>query len=285
MIDRGIALFKGRKLLIATKHQKESVIAPVLEKELGVHCFVNDAFDTDSLGTFTGEIERKLDPISTVREKCLQAMDASNCDLAVASEGSFGSHPSLYFVTADDEFLIFIDRKHNLEILVRELSTSTNFDGKQIHNDRELRDFASQAHFPSHGLILRKSKDEHADIVKGLTDEVSLLDSFNFLITKHGSVYVETDMRAMYNPMRMSVIENAATQLVEKVKSCCPQCQIPGFGVTDVQKGLPCGLCGMPTNSTLSFIYSCKQCSFTAEEMHPNQKTVEDPMYCDNCNP
>ena len=91
-------MFQNRKLVIATKHQKEIVIAPILEKELGVICFINEDFDTDTLGTFTGEIERKLDPISTVREKCIKAMDLSNCDMGVASEGSFGPHPSLFFV-------------------------------------------------------------------------------------------------------------------------------------------------------------------------------------------
>lgn len=88
--------FKGRRLLIATKHKKERVIAPILEKELGVNCFVTD-IDTDKFGTFTGEIERKEDAISTARNKCLLAMELENCDLVLASEGSFGAHPSLFF--------------------------------------------------------------------------------------------------------------------------------------------------------------------------------------------
>lgn len=60
------------------------------------------------------------------------AMELANCDLAVASEGSFGPHPTIYFVHADDEFLLFIDKKNDLEIIVRELSTVTNFNGSEI---------------------------------------------------------------------------------------------------------------------------------------------------------
>ncbi|MDO9153157.1 MAG: hypothetical protein Q7U47_05530 [Paludibacter sp.] len=90
-------MFLHRKLIIATKHEKESIIAPILEKELGVTCFINKNFNTDELGTFTGEIERVLDPISTAREKCIRAMNLSNCDLGVASEGSFAPHPSIFF--------------------------------------------------------------------------------------------------------------------------------------------------------------------------------------------
>jgi len=278
-------MFKGRRLVIATKHEKEKVIAPLIEQSLGVFCFVEEGFDTDSLGTFTGEIERKLDPVATARQKCLMAMEASNCDLGIASEGSFGSHPSMFFVSADEEILIFIDKKSNLEIIARELSVETNFNGKEIKSEKELFDFAESVKFPSHGLILRKSKNDNSEILKGITDSNALKAGFNKLIRKSQSIYVETDMRAMYNPSRMSIIENAAKKLVEKINSCCPQCERAGFGVTEVKKGLECSLCGAPTQSTLSFILVCQQCNFTKEEMHPHKKKQEDPMYCDYCNP
>jgi hypothetical protein len=278
-------MFQERKLIIATKHEKESVIAPILEKELGVSCFIDKNFDTDTLGTFTGEVERELDPISTAREKCLRAMKLNNCDLGIASEGSFGPHPSIFFVNADDEILIFIDSKNNIEVIVRELSTSTNFNGKQIQTQKELLEFAKQTDFPKHGLILRKSKDENTDIHKGLIDLVNLNSTFELLLSKYNSVYAETDMRAMYNPTRMSVIKKATQKIVDKIKSTCPQCQMPGFGITDAKRGLECSLCGSPTNSTLSYVYVCQHCKFTKEEMYPNKKITEDPTYCDNCNP
>jgi len=278
-------MFRSRKLLIATKHQKESVIAPILERELGVICFVDETYDTDILGTFTGEIERELDPIATAREKCLRAMKINNCDLGIASEGSFGPHPSMFFVNADDEFLIFIDTKNNIEVIVRELSTSTNFNGKEVQNQKELFEFADQVRFPTHGLILRKSKDENTDIHKGITDIENLKKSFEQLYSKYNSVYVETDMRAMFNPTRMNVIEKATQKLVQKIKSTCPQCQMPGFGITDAKKGLKCSLCSSPTNSILSYIYVCQHCQFIKEEMYPHNKTTEDPTYCDYCNP
>lgn len=278
-------MFKGRSLVIATKHEKEKVIAPLLEQALGVVCFIQEGFDTDTLGTFTGEIERELDPIATARQKCLLAMEVSDCDLGIASEGSFGPHPSIFFVSADDEFLIFIDKKNDLEIIVRELSTETNFNGSEIKNEQELLDFADLVKFPSHGLILRKSKIDNSYIVKGITNLEDLKKSFHLMLKKFNNVYAETDMRAMHNPSRMTVIKNATKKLVDKVNSCCPQCNIPGFGVTDAKKGLECSLCGSPTNSTLSFIYSCQKCHFKKEEMYPHKKTTEEPMYCDFCNP
>lgn len=53
-------IFTGRKLLIATKQKKEKVITPLLEKALGVICFINTDFNSDIFGTFTGEIDAAM---------------------------------------------------------------------------------------------------------------------------------------------------------------------------------------------------------------------------------
>lgn len=278
-------MFKGRTLLIATKHEKEKVIAPILETEVGVRCIVSSKFDTDLLGTFTGEIERENDAIVTLRIKCLHAMEMSDCDLGIASEGSFGSHPYIPFIHADDEFLILIDKKNDLEIIERELSTETNFTGTELKTEKELIEFALIVKFPSHGLILRKAEDDNTEIIKGIMDWEVLKQAFKHLMEKYGQAYIMTDMRAMYNPTRMEVIQKAAIKLVKKIKSLCPDCDTPGFGITRVKQGLPCSLCGFATRSTLSYIYQCKKCYFLNEEKFPQAKTVEDPAYCDMCNP
>lgn len=278
-------MFRGRTLLIATKHKKENVIAPILEKELGLKCIVSTNFDTDELGTFSGEIERKDDPLVTLKNKCLLAMELSNCDLGVASEGSFGSHPYIPFIHADDEFLIFIDKKNHLEIIERELSTKTNFTGTEVKTEKELTEFVKNVKFPSHGLIMRKAEDDNTEIIKGITDWNVLKISFQQFMEKYGQAYIMTDMRAMFNPTRMEVIQKATIKLVNKIKALCPNCNTPGFGITEAKAGLPCSLCGRETRSTLSHIYQCKKCDFIKEKKYPHDKTEEDPMYCDVCNP
>ena len=278
-------MFQDRKIIIATKHQKEKVIAPILKQELGVICFVDETFDTDLFGTFSGEVKRELNPIATAREKCLSAMKKNNCDLGIASEGSFGPHPYLHFLNTDDELLVFIDMQNKIEIIVNELSTSTNFHGMQINNLVELFDFANQVKFPEHGIILKNSKDNFKEIFKGIVDFESLEKTYKYLDTKYQSVFAESDMRALYNPTRMKVIEIATYKLIQKIKSVCPKCNFPGFGITDAIKGLKCSLCGLPTNSILSYIYKCQHCYYTKEELYPNSKKLEDPMYCNYCNP
>jgi len=278
-------MFAGRKLVIATKHEKEKVIAPLLENNLGVQCFAAGNFDTDTLGTFTGEVERQHDPVTTLRNKCLLAMELNQCDLGVASEGSFGPHPALVFVPADDELVMLIDTKNNLEIIARELSTETNFKGSEIQNENELLGFAKNVSFPSHALILRKAKDDNTGIIKGITQWGALKKGFNQLQREYGTVYTETDMRAMYNPTRMQVIKQATAKLIAQIQSLCPQCSTPGFAITEVKQGLPCLWCGSATLSTLSHVYVCRKCNYTLEKKYPNNKTSEEPMYCQTCNP
>ena len=277
--------FLNRSLLIATQHGKEQVIAPLFEKSLGVRSFVPANYNTDQWGTFTGELERKHGPLETLRLKCMMAMEQYNCDLGVASEGSFGPHPGLLFVPADDELVILIDQKHGLEIVARELSTATNFDGAKLSTTQELLEFAQRVEFPSHRLILRAYKKSKQAIIKGIGDWETLRSSFDQLIEKYGVAYAETDMRAMYNPSRMKVIESAAIKLLQQLNSQCPACGVPGYWVVEVKPGLPCERCGYATKSTYSHIYACKKCKHVEEISYPNNKFFEEPTYCDLCNP
>lgn len=278
-------MFHKRHLLIATKHLKERVIAPIFETEFGVTSFVSDVFDTDSLGTFSGEIERKEDALTTLRNKCILSATATQSDLVVATEGSFGAHPSIFIAHANTELIMLKDFKNDLEIVAKEISLDTNFNGQKISTEADLLEFAKKVKFPSHGLILKNEEANFSVLFKGIQTEAILLEKFRYLKQYKDYVYVETDMRAMYNPTRMQVIERVTKQLIEKLKSLCPSCQTPGFDVVQVVSGLPCQLCKRPTRSTLYHVYECKKCTYQSNKMFPRGVQSEDPMYCDTCNP
>lgn len=279
-------LFRGRKLLIATKHQKDRVIAAPMSEAFGVNCFTSgDEFDTDQLGTFTGEKPRVSDPVSTAREKCLKGMEQFNCDLGIASEGSFFPDPYSFIGHVNEEVLILIDKKHDFEVIVKELSFETNFYAGQVDSEEALLELASKLNFPSHGLILRSEKDNDSKLFKGIKHQDHLLETYRDLKQNFDQVMLETDMRAMHNPTRMAVIAEATLKLIDKVKSTCKVCGTPGFGITGVEHGLPCGWCGTPTQSVLSYVHQCTKCNYTAVEKYPKGKETEDPMYCDSCNP
>jgi hypothetical protein len=277
--------FEGRSIVIATKHQKQNAMAALLEKELGVTCIVPENLDTDLLGTFSGEIERELSPIDAAKKKCMLAMELTNTDLAISSEGSFGAHPLLYFLPADDEVLAFIDQKNGLEIAVREISTKTNYNAKEVSSEEDLLAFAQSVQFPSHALILKDKKDGFTSIAKGIVNTKELLETFAKFKQSNETVYAETDMRAHLNPSRMQVIEETTEKLIKKIKTACPSCNTPGFGIKNSIPGLPCENCKTPSKSTLYHVYACQKCNHTYEAYFPNGKQQEDPTYCDRCNP
>ena len=284
-MPKKLKMFSGRNILIATNHGKEKVISPILAQNFGIESLTIEGLNTDILGTFSGEIERKEDPISTLRQKCLLGLKNTNLDLAIASEGSFGAHPSLFFAQANDELVMLLDTKNKIEIVARELSTETNFAAQTIKNEAELIEFAERVQFPSHGIIIRTDEKDYSKIYKGITKWEDLKFHFKEIRTENVTAYVETDMRALFNPTRMKNIQKATEKLVEKMKTCCPNCQTPGFEITKVIPGLPCEWCNRPTQSILKKIASCKKCYFKEEVLFPTDKKIESPEFCNHCNP
>lgn len=274
-------MFVGRKLLIATMHGKEKVIQPLLEKQLGLECVIPKDFNTDCFGTFSGEISRKMPPLATVKEKCLAAMERYGFDLALASEGSFGPHPTLFFLPANEEILMLIDKKNEFQITAVKRSTKTNFAGQQVSSQEELVAFAEKIGFPEHKLNLRCGNY----CEKGIAELSELRRAYRHFNTLGKKIEVETDMRAMNNPTRMKVIEQAAQLLLQKINARCPVCNTPGFFPDLPEPGLPCEDCGSPTRSLLKKISCCQKCNHKEEWFFPEGRKTEDPQYCDNCNP
>ena len=280
-----LRFFDGRAIAIATKHGKEAVIAPRLSEALGLRCVNSDQLDTDTLGTFSGEVERRLNPLETARLKCSLAMEITGTELAIASEGSFGAHPSIPFIPAHEELLVLIDKKNAWEFVVRRLETRTNYSQILLQSYDELDGFLTQAQFPSHAIIIKKSADDPTDCVKGVHDEKALRETIHRFMQRYGQCSLETDMRAMHNPTRMIVIDALTLELVQQIQSACPVCNTPGFRLTDIQRGLLCSNCGLPTRSVKSEVYRCQYCQHTEQRAPSHGLKMEDPMYCDFCNP
>jgi hypothetical protein len=285
-------LFHNRTAALATMHQKEQVMAPILQSSLGVQIIVPAALNTDDFGTFTRDVKRPGDQLSTARLKAAQAMGLTGLTLAFASEGSFGPHPLIPFQACDRELVILSDRTHGLEIVGQALSTETNYSHQRITTVEAALSFAKKIGFPTHGLVAMAdaqpisslnrgratgaTQQQTADcpIVKGITDTAQLVETVTWLLKKFGQAYLETDMRAMHNPTRMNVIAQATRDLVDRVRQSCPECGYPGFAPIQRQAGLPCALCGLPTDLTLAVIHSCQHCKFSRTVYFPDQREV-----------
>ena len=284
-METSLNKFKDRMAALGTMHQKEKVIAPLFDKELGVKILVPKDLDTDEFGTFTMDKKRTGSQKETAIHKAKAAMELLNLNIGIASEGSFGPHPAVPFGIANVELVVFIDNKLGLEIFGGHIEVVSYAQNTTAHTMDEVLKFARDINFPKHGIVIRRSDKNYGDMVKGIVNKEDLVKIATGLLKKHKSIWLETDFRAHVNQSRMKNIELATINLIENIKRECPNCQSLGFHKISPKPGLPCEQCGRPTDIPLYDVYVCDKCSFTKDIIYPSQKESAYAGYCDYCNP
>ncbi|MEY2910886.1 MAG: hypothetical protein RLZZ184_195 [Cyanobacteriota bacterium] len=283
-----MSIYNNRGAILATMHNKEKVISPLLKEHLGMNVIVTEGLNTDVFGTFTREIKRPDTQVITARLKAKKALEMYDQKIAIASEGSFTPHPLIPYIYANREIIIFLDKENDLEIIGEVFSTETNFNHQTISSLQEAEEFGKKVGFPAHGLIISfdNISTGKTEFIKGITSQENLINSVEIAIKNtNGKFNIETDMRAMYNPTRMKNIALTTQDLINKINSLCPRCNTPGFIINQKIPGLPCELCHQPTSSIKAVIFKCQKCSFTQQKLFPNNQEFADPSLCEYCNP
>ncbi|AFW96388.1 MULTISPECIES: DUF6671 family protein [Nostocales] len=283
-----MSIYNNRVAILATMHNKEKVISPLLKEHLGINLIVPQGLNTDVFGTFTREIKRPDTQIITARLKAKKALEMDDEKIAIASEGSFAPHPLIPYIYANREIIIFLDQENDLEIIGELFSIETNFNHQTISSLEEAEEFAQKVGFPEHGLVISFANIStgKTESIKGITSQENLINSVETAIKNtNGKFHIETDMRAMYNPTRMKNIAFATQDLINKINSLCPQCNTPGFMINQKIPGLPCELCHQPTSLIKAVIFQCQKCGFTQQQLFPNNQEFADPSLCEYCNP
>jgi hypothetical protein len=283
-----MSIYNNRVAILATMHNKEKVISPLLKEHLGINLIVTQGLNTDVFGTFTREIKRPDTQIITARLKAKKALKMYDEEIAIASEGSFAPHPLIPYIYANREIIIFLDQENDLEIIGEVFSMETNFNHQTISSLEEAEEFAQKVGFPEHGLVISfdNISTGKTEFIKGITSKENLINSVETAIKNtNGKFHIETDMRAMYNPTRMKNIAFATQDLINKINSLCPQCNTPGFMINQKIPGLPCELCHQPTSLIKAVIFQCQKGNFTQQQLFPNNQEFADPSLCEYCNP
>jgi len=277
--------FKGKRLHIVSKHRKQEYFEPAFTGRLGFICETVAAVDTDLLGTFSGEVERTLAPLECAREKYRQALPFCKDGYILASEGSFGAHPTLGWVATGEEWLVWYDIKEQFEVVVRNATLDTCFFGENITSEQQCLQFLQKVGFPKQGIILKHSRAHPQHMLKNLDTEQEVLNKVAEWLASGATPYIETDMRAMHNPTRQQHLTQVGHLMADALSSICDSCGWYGFSVTSVERGLPCGWCGNATESVLAEIYTCKKCNYSESKKFPRGIEQENPQFCNQCNP
>ena len=277
-------IYKYKHCILNTLHSKSEAIAKPFLEHLGVK-IIEQRGDTDQLGTFSGEVERPGSMFDVLKRKCEMGIELSGFKLGVASEGSFGPHPSIPFLACDYEALIFMDKEKDFFVYETNISENTNYASTTLKEENEFFNFAKVIKFPSHGIIVRPLEwDDKSIIFKGIKTLEGFRNAFKICqkASASQSVKVETDMRAHMNPTRMMVIRELSQKLCLRLKIKCPKCKMPGWGKTRILKGLECRECGSPTENIKEEIFGCVKCSF---EQSVRKEDSVGPENCPYCNP
>lgn len=276
--------YAGVRVALLTQHGKQEVLRDGLQDALGCTLVHTDAFDTDQLGTFTRDIAREGSQVEAARRKAELGMQLTGAPVGLASEGAFGPDPFAGMMNWDSELLLWVDATRHLEISAWAQGPAQSAH-RLVKNIDELMQFAAEAQFPSHALVVRPAQD-HPLIFKGLSTPEALHEALTqaLVASEHGTVFVENDLRAHCNPTRQALIRKAGEELARKLTSLCAACGSPGFWVHEKKRGLPCRACGTPTRLPLAEIWTCPACAHV-QERAVDAPAQADPAHCDHCNP
>lgn len=205
----------GLPVLIATMHGKEAVLGPILAG-LGFQVLLPIGYDTDALGTFSGDIRRPGTAFEAALEKARRACDATGVARAVSSEGTYRPSQTLFPGARNAELLAFVDRESGFECVEYVADTPTRFDKGRVPPDvhaSEVRALLKTIgwpqtrvlvvpHDPGEGVVMPEW------VFKGIGDERELAEAFEVCAgySTDGWVHLETDLRAHMNPSRMASI-------------------------------------------------------------------------------
>lgn len=277
--------YEGQRIALLTQHGKEVLIASILDPALACRVERVSGFDTDKLGTFTRDMPRFGTQLDAARRKARIGMELSGLPVGLASEGSFGPDPMTGMFPWNLELLVLLDDRLGIEVhgMAQGPAASGHL---RAATWSEVETFATREGFPAQKLVMRPDNEKEPVFTKGIADWAELRGCFEDCLSRaaSGKVFIETDLRAFANPARMRRIGEAATDLRQRLLSCCPACGQPGFWITERKPGLPCADCHTPTRIYKTEIWTCPGCQHQSAIDRQDRRFAQ-AAECPNCNP
>ncbi len=265
-------------LALLTQHGKESAVQSAL-MQAGYTVHTVPGFDTDTLGTFTGETPRAGSQLDAATTKARLATQISGQQYGLGSEGSFGPDPYVGLTAWAQEILVWWDAQAQRAVFALTQGALTNYAQRTVTTWAQAQEFATQSGFPEHGVVV--GKPGTASFTKDATDWPELELQVGTALAL-GPLWLETDMRAHRNPTRLRMIAECAQELSRLLQCPCPACKQPGFGEDSPIQGAVCKGCGAVTSAVRAKKTRCNACGYSEETVI--QATVP-ASRCERCNP
>lgn len=277
--------YAGERIGLATIHAKERAIAPPFRRLLGAKVVVAPNLDTDTLGTFTGEVPRPDALVETSLMKAELVFRSMDIDCAIASEGSYGPIDRLPLVAGGLEIMAFVDRKRGIRTIETLVTHRTNWRLVSFEaGDPSVPQAVKSLGFPEYGVfVISGSVGGHTiKDLETIGDVVAAVDQ-QARRSDVGRALVVADMRAHRNPTRMKVLRALAWKLARRLATLCPKCKAPGFGHMMSPRGLPCESCGEPTHWIDFEIDGCSCCGHAVARPRKDGRRTAPRLSCRGC--
>lgn len=279
--------FRGSSIVFATNHGKAEAALEPFKRILSADV-ESLVIDSDSLGTFSGEVERQGSMLDALRGKVSLARERTSSRFVLTSEGSFGANGGFGLLVCGIEMLMLHDSETGAEIVEQHICYQTNYCTSTLRSADDLQRFLSAISFGSHALVLYPEGVPLAENVsKGITDQDEAVQVFEEkrLQSPSSSVMAMSDMRAHVNPTRMKAIQECCELMAKRLNTECPSCGSGGFGLVGTIPGLACKGCGLPTRRAKAEKHSCPFCQNIIEMARSDGERIADPSECEWCNP
>jgi len=217
----------GAPVLIATMHGKEEVLGPMLAN-LGFKVLLPLGYDTDALGTFSGDVRRPGTAFDAALEKARRACKATGVMRAVSSEGSYRPCQTLFPGATSAELLAFVDLENDFSCVEYLTDLPTRFVKGRVPADinaPETQALLSAMDWPTVKAMVVPFDPGFGvmptQVYKGLGDAASLEQAMQecAVHSSDGMVHLETDLRAHMNPTRMASVAKVGEHLANRLRA------------------------------------------------------------------
>ena len=226
LTQRVAGLADGLPVLIATMHGKEAVLGPQLA-ELGFQVLLPLDYDTDLLGTFSGDVRRPGTAIEAALEKARRACIATGVPRAISSEGSYRPCQTQFPGARNAEILAFVDMESGHEVVEVMTDLPTTFVKGRVPADfssPQVQALLSSMGWPDARAMVVPEDPGHGVVMpewvfKGLADAPSMIEAMRVCAahSSDGQVHLESDLRAHMNPSRMASVASVGERLAQRL--------------------------------------------------------------------
>ncbi|MDT3318145.1 hypothetical protein Q9S71_15060 [Microbacterium sp. KSW4-11] len=259
---------------VGTMHGKAAAFAPAFARWLDAEVRPSVDLDTDALGTFTRDVARVISPEDAAIAKARAASSELGTPLGLATEASYSPAFGGFGPMIHEELAVFVDLERCVQVRQKLRTYAAVTPARTVSDETDARKYLSQIGFPNQAVVAWAGGDLH----KGIQDEATVL-----ALLRSGPVNLEPDLRAHRNPIRRRTLRRLAWILAARLLTPCRACGCPGFGLVDVERGVPCATCGEETASVRADVFGCAACD--ERVLRDRGMQVADPATCDACNP